>query len=26
VGKLQRFDGSRVYVVITAHHAEANYE
>jgi len=26
VGKLQSFDGSRIYVVITAHHAEANYD
>jgi hypothetical protein len=26
VGKIQSFDGSRIYVVITAHHAEANYD
>lgn len=26
VGKIQSFDGARVYVVITAHHAEANYD
>jgi hypothetical protein len=26
VGKLQILEGSRVYLVITAHHAEANYE
>jgi hypothetical protein len=26
VGKLQKLDGSRIYLVITAHHAEANYE
>lgn len=26
VGKIQSFDGSRTYVVITAHHAEANYD
>ena len=26
VGKIQSFDGSRLYIVITAHHAEANYD
>ena len=26
VGKLQRLDGSRIYTVITAHHAEENYD
>ena len=26
VGKLQKLEGSRIYLVITAHHAEANYE
>lgn len=25
VGKLQNLGGSRIYIVITAHHAEANY-
>ena len=25
VGKIQSLDGSRIYLVITAHHAEANY-
>jgi len=26
VGRIQNFDGSRMYVVITAHHSEANYD
>jgi hypothetical protein len=26
VGKIQSLDGSRIYLVITAHHAEANYD
>src|SRR5713226_6390952 len=26
VGKIQSLDGSRTYVVITGHHAEANYD
>jgi len=26
VGKIQSFDGSRMYLVITAHHAEVNYD
>ena len=26
VGKIQCLEGSRIYLVITAHHAEANYD